>query len=483
MRAAVGSSARLGAFIRYNAFGFRCMRAASALIVSLVLAAQPAAPPLPRLTLDSYPPVAREAIAGAYKAASARPADADAVGTLGRTLHAWEQWDAAHQAYARAQALDPRAFEWHYLDGVVLQRLGRPLDAAVQLEAALARSPAYLPAKIKLAEALFDGGRLDDSRQRFTALTDAEAAPAVAFGLGRIAAAAGSHDAAVEQFLRAIALFPDFGAAHYSLALSYRALGRRAEAQAELEKHARAGAQWPAVADPALATVQAVREDPAALIQRGVKLADAGDVDGAIRAHEAALARDPSLAQAHANLISLYGRRRDFANADAHYKAVVSLGINVADAHYDYGVLLGMQERWDDAADAYRRALALNPLHSEAHNNLGQILERSRQFDAALAEYRRALDSRPTLRIARFNAGRMLIALNRPDEAVRELQGLTEPRDAEAPRYLFALSTAYVRAGRKDEGVKWAIEARDLALKFGDTALAAAIERDLASIR
>jgi hypothetical protein len=31
--------------------------------------------------------------------------------------------------------------------------------------------------------------------------------------------------------------------------------------------------------------------------------------------------------------------------------------------------------------------------------------------------------------------------------------------------------------------VKWATEARDLALKFGDTALAAAIERDLAKIR
>ena len=50
-------------------------------------------------------------------------------------------------------------------------------------------------------------------------------------------------------------------------------------------------------------------------------------------------------------------------------------------------------------------------------------------------------------------------------------------------RYLFALSTAHVRAGRKSEGLKWATEARDLALKFGDTALASAIERDMAMIR
>lgn len=451
--------------------------------VSLALASQSSLPPLPALALDAYPSAARAAIARAHRDAAAHADDASATGALGRVLQAWEQWDAAHQAYARAQALAPRAFEWQYLDAIVLQRQARPADAAARLEAALALSPAYLPAKIKLAEALLDAGQLDQSQRRFEALSDPDAAPAVAFGLGRIAAARGKHEAAIEQLQRAVTLFPEFGAAHYALALSYRALGRRDEAQAALDRHARFGARWPAVADPVLAAVTTLRDDPAALLQRGVKLADAGDLDGAINAHEAALAIDPSMAQAHANLISLYGRQRAFDKAEAHYKAVVSLGVNVADAHYDYGVLLGLQERWTEAADAYRLALALNPFHADAHNNLGQILERGRQLPEALAEYRLAVDNRPTLRLARFNLGRMLIALGRPDEAATELQQIVEPRDAEAPRYLFALSAACVRIGKKSDGVKWATEARDLALKFGDTALAAAIERDLASIR
>ena len=147
------------------------------------------------------------------------------------------------------------------------------------------------------------------------------------------------------------------------------------------------------------------------------------------------------------------------------------------------GVLVKRSNGSMQVLKSFSAALALNPLHAEAHNNLGQILERTRQFAAAVTEYRSALESRPTLRLARFNLGRMLIALGRPDEAAGELHKLTEPRDAEAPRYLFALSTAYVRAGRKADGLKWATEARDLALKFGDTALAAAIERDMASIR
>jgi tetratricopeptide (TPR) repeat protein len=452
------------------------------LAVSLALASQ-SSPPLPTLSIDSYPPAAQEAIARAHRDAAAHATDAVQTGALGRVLQAWEQWDAAHQSYLRAQAFAPATFEWHYLDAVVLQRLARPKDAAAQLQAALAARPDYLPARVKLAESLLDAGDLEGSQRLFAALTDPDCAPAVAFGLGRIAAAQGRHAAAVEDFQRAIALFPEFGAAHYALALSYRALGRQDEARGALERHAQFGARWPAVADPVLAAVNALRSDPGALLQRAVKLADAGDVDAAIAAHEAALAIDPSLAQAHANLIALYGRQRSFAKAEEHYRAVVALGVNMADAHYDYGVLLGLQERWTDAADAYRRALALNPLHAEAHNNLGQNLERSRQFEAALVEYRSAIQARPSLRTARFNIGRMLIALGRPDEAVRELRSLTEPRDAEAPRYLFALSTALVRAGQKSEGLKWATEARDLALRFGDSALAAAIEREMASIR
>jgi len=231
------------------------------------------------------------------------------------------------------------------------------------------------------------------------------------------------------------------------------------------------------------AAVITLRHNAETTFQRGLKLAETGEVAGAIDAHERALARDPSNAQAHANLISLYGRVQNWSKADEHYRAVVALGFNLGDAHYDYGVLLGLQEKWDAAADAYRQAIAVNPRHAQAHNNLGQILERQHDLEAAAAEYRRAAESQPAFRIATFNLGRMLIALNRTDEAIRELGQLTEPRDAETPRYLFALATAHVRAGHRDEGIKWATDARQLALQYGQNELAAAIERDLARLK
>jgi tetratricopeptide (TPR) repeat protein len=441
-------------------------------------------PALPRLALDTYPPSAREAISLVYKDATARPTDAAAVAALARTLHAWEQWDSAHQAYARCLALTPRNFACQYLDGIVLQRLAQPEEAMKRFQQALAVTPDYLPARVALAESLVDTGSLVDGRRLFEMLIrEPGAEPAAQLGLGRIDAAEGHYARAVDHFQRAIELFPEFGAAYYGLAMSYRQLGRAEQAQDALARHSQFGARWPALDDPVRSSVTALRDDGAAIMRRGVTLSETGDVAGAIAAHELALTKDPSLAQAHVNLVSLYGRARQFEKAEEHYRAAVASGADLGDAHYDYGVLLAMQERWDAAADAYRRALALNPAHVQARNNLGQVLERQRQFAAAADEYRKALEYQPAFRLARFNLGRMLITLGQNDDAIAELSKLAQPQDSETPRYLFALSTAYVRAGRKDDGIKWGTEAKRLAVEYGQQELAAAIDRELAKLK
>jgi tetratricopeptide (TPR) repeat protein len=452
------------------------------LLISLSLLAQ--APSLPEPPLDALPAPAQKALAPVQRAALARPDDARVVGTFAKTLHAWEMWEPAHQAYARLQQLEPKVFDWRYLDGVVLQRLARHADAAEQFRGALAIAKDYLPARIKLAEALFESGKVIESQPLFAALAREPAAEPIAeFNLGRIAAAAGDHATAVRHLERAVALFPELGAAHYALARSYRALRRPDEAAKAIALYQQHGARWPAVDDERLASVTALKSDARSEVARGMKLAERGDVEGAIAAHEAALAADPQLADAHSNLISLYGRAGAFKKAEEQYRAVVARGVNLGDAHYDYGVLLGMQERWDESAAAYERAIAVNPRHAEAHNNLGQVFERLRRFDDAAREYRLAVESRPAFRLARFNLGRMLIAAGDTAGAIAELQQTVEPRDAETPRYLFALSVAHVRSGKRDEGIKLGNEARRLALELGQHDLAAAIERDLARVR
>ncbi len=342
----------------------------------------------------------------------------------------------------------------------------------------------YLPARVARAEALLESGDLDAAATLFTALErEPRAEPQAEFGLGRVEAARGRHAAAVTHLERAVALFPEWGAAHYALAQSYRALGRTEEARTALERHAQYGPRWPGLSDPLLATVTALRDDAPAALRRGLDLAAAGDVGGAIAAHEAAVRMDPSLAQAHANLIGLYGRARDWDKAAEQYRLTVALGYNLAEANYDYGVILSMQQQWAEAEAAYRRALAVNPFHAEARNNLGQILERRQAYEEAAREYRAAVDARPDFRLARFNLGRMLIGLSRPEEAVPVLELLQQPRDADTPRYLFALATALIRSGQRTEGVSRAEEAKRLALEYQQGDLAQAIERNLAGLK
>lgn len=332
---------------------------------------------------------------------------------------------------------------------------------------------------------MLDAGRLDESRALFEPLLAVPGAePAARFGLGRIAAADGRHPAAIVLFERALALAPEWGAAHYALALSLRVAGRRDAALRELEQHRLYGAGgWPALDDQVLSSVLALREDGLAKLRRAETLDAAGQLDAAIAENEAALQEDPSLALAHERLIAQYGRTRRWDLAEAHYRAALAAGSSPADVHYDYGVLLGLQQRWDEAAEAYRRACAINPRHADAHNNLGQLLERHRDFDGALTEYRLAIDSRPGFRLARFNAGRALIALGRPAEAITVLTPITDPPDAEAPQYWFALAVAHIRAGERDVGLTWATKAKRLAETYGQHPLAEAIGRELERLR
>jgi tetratricopeptide (TPR) repeat protein len=441
-------------------------------------------PPLPRLALETFPPASRDPVSRQYKEAVARPNDAAATGALGRLLQAWEQWDAAHAAYARARALAPATFEWHYLDAVLLQRLARQREAVDALRQALSVNADYLPAKLRLAEVLLDARDLEESRKLFEPLVAVTATePAALVGLGRIAAAEGRHEDAVRAFERAVGLFPELGAAYYGLARSYRALGRAADAERAVSRHAQYGARWPRLDDPVLASVATLREDARATLQRGVALGEAGDVPGAIKAHTDALARDPSLVQAHANLVGLYGRAQDWAAAEEQYRAAIAKGFNNADMHYDHAVVLGLQGKWDAAEAAYRKALEVNPLHVQSRNNLGQILERRRDFDGAISEYRHAVEAQPTFRLARFNLGRMHLVKGDARQAVSEFEALRQPVDAETPRYLFALSTALVRAGSVADGRKLGAEAQNLAAQFGQTDLARAIAAELAKLK
>jgi tetratricopeptide (TPR) repeat protein len=376
--------------------------------------------------------------------------------------------------------LAPRDTGWPYLAAVVALRTGRAADAVKLLEGTEA-----LTARMKLAEALVNAGDLTRGADVYARLVKEPAAqPEAEYGLGRIAALKGDWKAAIAHQQRACELFPEFGAAHYALGLALRNTGKIEDAQRELELHRRYGPRWPAIEDPVLAKVNALRDDARANLERGIRLGNEGKIAEAIAAHDAALAKDPDNAQVHANLISLHGRLGQWAEAEKHLNAVLKLNSNLDEAYYNYGVVLMLQKRDDEALGLFKLTLEANPLHAQAFNNIGVLFERKQQWQEAAGAYRWAIDSQPAFRLGRFNLARMLIAMGKNDDAVAELEKLIamEPRDQESPRYVYALSTAHLRAGRVARALEYAQEARRLALAYDQAALVAAIDKDLAAL-
>lgn len=463
-----------------------------ALVLCLVLdprglAAQgskPQAHALPRLALAELPPPVRAGLQRAYDAARARPRDASAVGRLGMLLHAYEQYRQAEICYRTARGLASRSMPWTYLSAVVQAELGADAEAAASFRASLRIDPAYLPARLRLADSLMRAGAIDASRGEYEALVREFPELALAhYGLGRVSSTLGDAAGAAEHYQRAVDLEPAFGPAHYALALAYRSAGAGDRALAHLDAYRRFGMRRPVPADRLLDEIRSMKGTARDLLAEGARLGRAGRLTESIAVHLRAIEADPADAQAHVNLISLYGRTNQPDSAETHYRAALGLGSSLAEAHYNYGVLLASGSRYEEAAGAFRDALGVDPFHAQAHNNLAALLARQGRLADAAAHYRQALANDPQHRAARFNLGRVLVALGRPLDAVEQFRKLLLPEDTNTPRYLYALATAYLDAGDVTNAGEFGKLALRRARELGQPDLAVSIEASLRRIR
>jgi tetratricopeptide (TPR) repeat protein len=440
---------------------------------------------VPRLALDRVPAPVRSALQSAYDAAQRRPRDASTVGHLGMVLHAHEQYYEAEVCYRIAREYAPRSMSWIYLSGVVQAELGADATAVDSFQQSLRLEPGYVPARVRLADSLMRMGALEASRGEYEALAGQFPEFALAhYGLGRVASTLGDATGARAHFQRAVDLEQEFGPAHYSLALAYRNTGLTAPAQAHLDAYRQFGTRRPMPPDRLLDQIKSLKGTARELLAKGAQLGQAGRLTESIAVHLKAVAADPADAQAHVNLISLYGRVGQPDRAEQHYQAALGLGTSLAEAHYNYGVLLAAASRYDEAADAFRRALGVNAFHAQAHNNLAALLARQGRLADAAAHYREALVNEPRHRGARFGLGRVLVALNRPLDALEELRKLPLfPEDADTARYLYALTTAYLAAGDVTNADDFGMRALRRARQSRQTELAASIEASLRRIR
>ena len=424
---------------------------------------------LPRLQLDAFPDTARIDLENALAEAQRNPADASSSGRLGMILHAYKQYESAAVCYERANILAPGEFRWAYYLGSARFLLGQDEAAAVPLQKALDLDPQYLAARIKLAQVLFSlGDYIESERVYRAALEQAPSSAFARYGLGRVIAARDGPTAAIDHYRRAIELSPGFGAAHYALAQAYRSNGENGKAEAQFALFEQNDSGDEPFVDPLLSEIFSLARSPANdHYRQGLTLADAGDIEGAVKKFEEALEANPKLIEARVNLVSLYGGLGRARDVTRHYKTAVETHPDRADLHYNYGVFQAERTRYAEGERAFRLAIQADPSFAEAHSNLGQMLEAQRRITEAEKHYRLAVRYKPIYRLAHFHLGRIVFARGQTDEGLKHFLKTLTPEDAETPKYMLDVAVAYARTGDSGNARRYALQARQRASDLG----------------
>jgi tetratricopeptide (TPR) repeat protein len=277
--------------------------------------------------------------------------------------------------------------------------------------------------------------------------------------LGIALAAQGKNDEAAIHFAEAVRIQP-----HYLLALDN--LGLSLVKQGKLEEgmgYCRAAL----AINPRNAKVH---------FNLGLALAMEGKLKESLPEYEAACRLDP--ASVHFRVVLAEALVRDGKTNEAAgcFQEALRLQPNFAQAHWRYGMSLAYTGNLKEALDHLREAIRLQPA-VPIYLDLASVLTRAGQSDAAVTQYRNALrlqpDSPPALTSLawvlavdpsdRIRSGPEAVTL--AERACR----LTRFRD---PSFLGTLAAAYAEAGRFEDAIRTAGQARDLAHAAGNQQLA-----------
>ena len=182
----------------------------------------------------------------------------------------------------------------------------------------------------------------------------------------------------------------------------------------------------------------------------------------AVGAFQAAIARDPDYAPAHAGLSDAYrsfdvqglGAPRDvMPRAEAAARKALALDDSLAEAHASLGgVLYRYHWDWEGAEKEFRISLDLDPGSAETHRAYAVYLMTMRRHEEALAEAQRARELSPLSPVINAELGTALVRLGRCDEAVAGLHKTLEI-DPQSVRLYQTLGEAYDAKGQWAEGL------------------------------
>ena len=293
---------------------------------------------------------------------------------------------------------------------------------------------------VHLGEIRLLQGRPEDAE---AALRKAAAIPATNAAarslLGQAALARRDFKSAAEHLEAALAAVPAANRLHYPLALAYRGLNDRAQAEEHLARAGQVGLKAP---DPLLDGVADLRLGERVALMRGRVAAQAGRYADAAQEFRKALAARPESVEARVNLGSVLASAGDRDGAAEQLREALRLDPSNVTAHFNLGSLLAGAA---EARPHLEAVVAVRPEDAEARRLLAQALRDGGHLPEALEQYGQAVALAPGDETARLGEAETLVRLGRYAEARRRSGGRSEadahqrpaePRPGPPPRRL-----------------------------------------------
>jgi tetratricopeptide (TPR) repeat protein len=353
---------------------------------------------MPKTDLTRVEPAVRNRIAAAtaefetsIKSDTSSAARARAYGELAMVYHAQDLTAPARVAYINAHRLDPRDKRWPYLLAHLYADQGNIPEAIKHFEIVRTIDRSYVPAEIYLGQMYLLNGELDKARSTFeVAKADKDAEAVALAGLGKVALAGNQYKEAAALLEEALKLRPNASRLRQPLAMAYRGLGDTDKAKANLAQFATDGPE-PGVTDPIVDAMSGKVVVSRVLLRRGQRFGKEGRFDLAERAFRAAVASDPTNAEALANLgISLANLGR---TDEAQKSLIESLRLDDSSSVAHFSLAVVYDRRGDDASAIaqYRAAVAQDPNNLQATVYLADAIMRAGSSLDAARWYRQAL--------------------------------------------------------------------------------------------
>jgi tetratricopeptide (TPR) repeat protein len=336
-------------------------------------------------------------------AATAPEAQATLYGELGKLFLAARLLEAAEPALMNAHTLAPAEARWPYYLGHLRRMAGDTEHAAAFFQRTLELQPDNGAARIWLGRMHLESGRPAAAAAEFARGQDVpDARFAALVGLGRAALLQGDHASAVRHFETALSAYPEGSIARYPLAMSYRALGDTARADAHLRLR---GSGEVEPSDPWMDALTTILHSPMGHQRRGVEALNRGAFEEAATEFRKGLELQPETLLRVSLMHKLATTRflmKDITGAVEQLEAGIRLDHTFAPNHYTLGFILASRGDVSGAALKFADAVERDPEYVEARIALGEALRKTGRSSAALPHLQRATILAPRSADARY---------------------------------------------------------------------------------